>query len=314
MSGKRLYTGTRRIYSLGADTEGGMLSVMNGIIYTAATGARALSGAVMKAGQALGGMRDGAVCGDLKAMEPVFAADELSARARFAPGPWFRNRSTRPSRLEKACDVLRINRTFHSVKYDRIEGDPAFVTSPVEGTVAYSGRIEEGRTILSKGGRRIYLENVMGDRAQLFSGGFYINFYLKPRDKHYWRTPYDGKFTFTQVNEGKSSLPVFIGLERFFKNGDLFDLAVRYNASIASVLETDDFPIGMIAVGSLNVSGIHVLYQEGIQCKKGDLCGYFSIGSSMLMCFPDAGLSDLTMLGRRVQIGRPIARIGGGGD
>jgi len=288
------------------------MSVMSTMMWNALSGVVAVGQAVANAGETIGSLRDNAVGGDLKAMEAVFAADERSARARFAPGPWFRDRSTTPSRLEKACDILRINRTFHSVKYDRIEGDPALVTSPVEGTVAYSGRIEEGRTILSKGGDKIYLENVMGDRAQLFSGGFYINLYLNPRDKHYWRTPYDGNFTFTQVNEGKSSLPVFIGLERFFKRGDLFDLAVRYNASIASVLETKDFPIGMIAVGSLNVSGIHVLYQEGIQCMKGDLCGYFSIGSSMLMCFPDAHLSDLTELGRRVHIGRPIVRIGGG--
>jgi phosphatidylserine decarboxylase len=187
------------------------------------------------------------------------------------------------------------------------------VTSPVEGTVAYSGRIEERQTILSKGGRRIYLDNVMGGKAALFSGGFYINFYLNPRDRHYWRTPYDGKFTHTQINEGKSRLPVFIGLERLFKNGDIFDLAVRYNASIASVLETKRFPLGMIAVGSLNVSGIHVLYQEGAGCMKGDLCGYFSIGSSMLMCFPAGEFSDLTIVGRRVHVGMPIVRIGGGG-
>ena len=150
----------------------------------------------------------------------------------------------------------------------------------------------------------------MGEKASLFSGGFYINFYLSPRDKHYWRTPYEGSFSHTQINEGQTRFPVLIGLERFFKNGDLFDLAVRYNAKIASVLDTKRFPIGMIAVGSLNVSGIHVLYQEDIQCKKGDLCGYFSVGSSMILCLPKGDFAAMCDVGRKVFIGQPIVRVG----
>jgi len=288
------------------------MSVINSLIWNALSGAISAGQAVAGVGEAIVAARGNAVSEDLKGMESVFAADEQAGRARFAPGAWFDHRSTKATALEKTCDLLRVNRVFHQAKYDRIDGDPAFVTSPVEGMVAYSGTIDGQRKILTKGGRRIYLENVMGEKAALFSGGFYINVYLSPRDRHYWRTPYEGKFTHTQINEGKSKLPVFIGLERFFPHGDFLDLAVRYNASIASVFETRNFPIGMVAVGSLNVKGIHVLYQEGIGCKKGDLCGYFSIGSSMLLCFPEGELDDLTTVGRGVHVGRPIVKIGDG--
>ena len=43
----------------------------------------------------------------------------------------------------------------------------------------------------------------------------------------------------------------------------------------------------MIAVGSLNVNGVHIDYEEMKNYKKGTPCGYFSIGSSMLLCFPN---------------------------
>jgi phosphatidylserine decarboxylase len=42
----------------------------------------------------------------------------------------------------------------------------------------------------------------------------------------------------------------------------------------------------MIAVGSLNVNRIHTDYKEMQNLKKGTPCGYFSIGSGMLLCFP----------------------------
>ena len=65
----------------------------------------------------------------------------------------------------------------------------------------------------------------------------------------------------------------------------MFSKAVKKNASISSILQTKDFMIAMIAVGSLNVNRIHTDYEEGINYKKGIPCGYFSLGSSMLLCF-----------------------------
>jgi phosphatidylserine decarboxylase len=52
-------------------------------------------------------------------------------------------------------------------------------------------------------------------------------------------------------------------------------------------LSTKNFTIAMIAVGSLNVKRIHIDYEEMQHYKKETPCGYFSIGSSMLMCVPN---------------------------
>lgn len=61
----------------------------------------------------------------------------------------------------------------------------------------------------------------------------------------------------------------------------------------------------MIAVGSLNVNRIHTDYDENQEYQKGTPCGYFSIGSSMLLCFP-AHLKTLIDVGSNVKIGQRI--------
>src|SRR5690606_28455313 len=109
--------------------------------------------------------------------------------------------------------------------------------------------------------------------------------YLNPGNKHFWVTPSDGMFTYTQINEGKSRLPVYIGLENIL-GIQMLPSAVKRNASIGSVYKTKDFLLGLIAVGSLNVNRIHIDYDEMQEYKKGTPCGYFSIGSSFLVCFP----------------------------
>lgn len=85
----------------------------------------------------------------------------------------------------------------------------------------------------------------------------------------------------------------------------MFSKAVKKNASIGSVFQTAKFSIAMIAVGSLNVNRIYTDYEENIQYKKGIPCGYFSIGSSMLLCFPDY-LKVLADKGTHLKIGDRI--------
>jgi phosphatidylserine decarboxylase len=45
--------------------------------------------------------------------------------------------------------------------------------------------------------------------------------------------------------------------------------------------------MAIIAVGSLNVNRIHIDYDEMQYYKKVTPCGYFSIGSTLLLCFPN---------------------------
>lgn len=215
--------------------------------------------------------------------------------------------STSPGRLESLADLIGVNRRFHGPRFDEIDRRDDVIASPVEARLVAQGPVAADGSIPSKNGRRILLSDAMGGDAALFSSGRYMNLYLSPTDRHYWRAPYAGRFVSTRVNDGKALLPIFIGLESFFKKADLFPSAVKSNASVSSVLMTDAFPIGMIAVGSLCVNAIHVLYDEGVRYEKGDLVGCFSIGSSMLLLYPDSAIHSLLDEGWKVSLGQAIA-------
>lgn len=212
--------------------------------------------------------------------------------------------STKNSLVGRIADNLGWNKKFH--QYQKIDIDPkdTALISPVEGRVEYIGDIDEKGTLISKHNKIVRLGELIGDFHKDFLGGKFINFYLSPSNLHFWVTPCNGMFTYTQKNEGKAVIPIYIGLE-YVLGIEMFSKATKRNATIGSVLQTKDFPIAMIAVGSLNVNRIHTDYEEMQHLKKGTPCGYFSIGSSMLLCFPNH-LKTLVDEGTDVKIGQRI--------
>ena len=212
--------------------------------------------------------------------------------------------STKNSLAGRIADYIGLNKKFH--QYEKISIDPndSALISPVEGKVVHIGAINEKGTLISKYNNEVQLKNLIGNHFNQFVGGKFINFYLSPTNLHFWVTPCDGMFTYTQKNEGKSIIPIYIGLE-YLLGIEMFSKATKRNATIGSVLQTKAFPLAMIAVGSLNVNRIHTDYEEMQNYKKGTPCGYFNIGSSMLLCFPNH-LKPLVDKGSDVKIGQRI--------
>ena len=212
--------------------------------------------------------------------------------------------STKNSLIGKIADNVGLNNKFH--RYQKISTDPNdnALISPVEGKVVHIGNIDNEGVLISKRNKKIRLEELIGENYNQFAGYGYINFHLNPFNLHFWVTPYDGMFTYTQKNEGKATIPIYLGLE-YLSGIALYHKAVKRNATIGAVFQTKNFPIVMIAVGSLNVNRIHTDYDENQDYQKGTPCGYFSIGSSMLLCFP-AHLKTLINEGSDVKIGQRI--------
>ena len=192
--------------------------------------------------------------------------------------------STKNSLIGKIADHVGLNEKFHQYKKINIDPNDNALISPVEGKVAHIGDINKNGILISKHNKKIQLEELIGENFNQFAGYKYINFHLSPHNLHFWVTPYDGMFTYTQKNEGKAVFPVYIGLE-YLSGIAMYHKAIKKNATIGSVFQTDKFSIVMIAVGSLNVNRIHTDYEEMQKYKKGTPCGYFSIGSSMLFVF-----------------------------
>jgi len=212
--------------------------------------------------------------------------------------------ATNNSLIGKIADSLGINKQFHHYKETNIDPLDRALISPAEGKVVHIGNVDNDGIIISKHNKEVRLKELIGEYYKQFSGGKYINIYLSPLNDHYWVTPYDGKFIYTQKNKGAAVFPVYIGLENLLGR-EMFSKAVKKNASIGSVFQTDKFPIAIIAVGSLNVNRIYTNYEEQRNYQKGTPCGYFSIGSSMLLCFPDY-LKILVEKGNNIKIGQRI--------
>ena len=219
------------------------------------------------------------------------------------------NYSTKQTLIGRIADYLGVNKKFNKYQDDKIDRDPNIIMSPVEATFVDYGRIENGGEITSKSAKKIRLDTVIGKQAILFSGGTYYNFYLSPKNKHYWRIPYDCEMFSTQINDGKPVFPVLIGLDKIFKGNRFFAKAIIKNASIGSIFNTEYFTFAMIPIGSLNVNGIHLVKNPDGKYRKGDIGGYFSVGSSMLLCFPDYPLETLIKIGVKVNIGDAIIKF-----
>lgn len=212
--------------------------------------------------------------------------------------------STKNSLLGKIADSLGINKRFNQYTDIEINPDDSAIISPVEAKVMKIGNINSNGVLISKGNKEVKLDDIAGGFANQFSGYKYINFYLNPSNSHFWVTPSNGMFIYTHKNEGKTWLPVYIGLENLL-GMEMFSKAIKKNASICSVFKTKDYLVAIVAVGSLNVNRIHVEYEEMQNYKKGTLCGYFSIGSTLLLCFPNQ-FKMLIKENSKVKIGQRI--------
>jgi len=212
--------------------------------------------------------------------------------------------STKNSLVGRIADNIGLNKKFH--QYQKIDIDPNSnaLISPVEGKIVHIGDIDETGTLISKYNKEVQLKDLIGNHFNQFIGGKFINFYLSPSNLHFWVTPCDGMFTYTQKNEGKSIIPIYIGLE-YLLGIEMFSKAIKRNAAIGSVFQTENYPLAMIAIGSLNVNRIHTDYEEMQNYKKGTPCGYFNIGSSMLLCFSNH-LKTIVNEGSDVKIGQRI--------
>lgn len=190
-----------------------------------------------------------------------------------------------PGILKNFYDWMGWNKKFHryDVKVD-INKSPSIILSPVQATVQDIGEIADG--ILLAKGKKIDIRSLLGLRAEDFTS--YINLYLSPKDIHHFRTPYEGYFSYTLYNEGRSKLPIPVFFQKLplLRHSDIFQIAIDINSTLTCVYQTKDFSIAMIAVGSFNVNSITHTYEEKKHYQRGMPFGHFNMGSSMLMLFP----------------------------
>ncbi|NIL95403.1 MAG: phosphatidylserine decarboxylase [Woeseiaceae bacterium] len=195
------------------------------------------------------------------------------------------------------------------------------VVSPVDGIVSSAGKIDGNRIFQAKG-LDYSLEDLLAtdlQQARRFVDGAYATIYLAPYNYHRVHAPCDGRLTAAHY------IP-----------GDLFSVNTataanvrglfRRNERLALHFETDRGPWSLIFIGALNVGSISTPWSGEVRprksgvvetfylddaprdVQKGDLLGWFNMGSTVILLTParycewnDALVADATVqMGERI--------------
>jgi len=173
------------------------------------------------------------------------------------------------------------------------------LVSPADGTLSAAGTLR-GRHLLQAKGIEYTLDDLLAadlDTARAFAGGTFATIYLAPRNYHRVHSPMDGEL-----------------LAAHYVPGELFSVNTstaahvrglfRRNERVNLHFETALGPMIVILVGALNVGSITTPWSGEIRprsrgvvevlelsaharaVRKGDLLGWFNMGSTVIVLLP----------------------------
>jgi phosphatidylserine decarboxylase len=180
-----------------------------------------------------------------------------------------------------------------------VDENPLAVVSPVDGTLSQAGIMRADRLIQAKG-IEYSLDDLFAtdlDKASDFAGGAFATIYLAPHNYHRVHAPLDGELVAAHYVPG----------ELFSVNNataahvpGLFHRNERLNLHF----RTQHGPMALIFVGALNVGSISTPWSGEIRPRKtgvveslslttaacdvwkGDLLGWFNMGSTVIVLLP----------------------------
>jgi phosphatidylserine decarboxylase len=192
------------------------------------------------------------------------------------------------------------------------------VLSPVDAVLLASGPLQKGTLIQAKG-ISYALHDLMGDSSSLFQSGYFMTFYLSPRDCHRIFSPVAGKVIRSTVIPGR----LFPVREPYISG---FSGLYTRNARVVTILETESGRVAVVMVGAFNVGKMDVTYDPSVHSayfsrtirhrdysggdafSPGDWLGTFHLGSTVVLVMENEGFSprgELTW-GTPVRYGQPI--------
>jgi len=205
-----------------------------------------------------------------------------------------------------------------------VDANPESIVSPADGTLSRSGRLLAGSIMQAKG-IDYTLEDLLAtdlEQAAALADGSFATIYLAPYDYHRVHAPFDGKVVAAR-----------------YVPGDLFSVNAatakyvaglfRRNERLVLHFETPQGPAAVILVGALNVGSISTPWSGQIRprkngvvetidlsngpdtIKKGDLLGWFNMGSTVIVLMPEGSCEwhDDLEPGKTVRMGESIGKM-----
>ena len=180
-----------------------------------------------------------------------------------------------------------------------IDADSNSIVSPVDGTISAADEIRADSIIQAKG-IDYSLDDLLAtdlEQARAYIDGTYATIYLAPHNYHRVHSPWNGELVAARYIPGDLFSVNDATVARV--NG-LF----RRNERLVMHFNTDHGPAVLIFVGALNVGSISTPWTGEIRprkygtvdvvnlstqptaIKKGDLLGWFNMGSTVIMLLP----------------------------
>jgi phosphatidylserine decarboxylase len=203
--------------------------------------------------------------------------------------------------------------------------DPLSIASPVDGTISQIGYLD-GESLLQAKGRSFSLSALLGGtpaEVAQFTGGAFATLYLAPYNYHRIHMPLAGQLRTARHIPG-----------RLFSVNAVTAAAVdglfARNERVVCVWNEPRQCFAMVLVGALFVGSISTVWHGEItpptrraarelapsssaaaQLARGDLMGWFNMGSTVILLFPQGRVQWLPSLGAgvSVRVGQPLGRL-----
>ena len=203
-----------------------------------------------------------------------------------------------------------------------VDEEPDAIISPVDGTISACGSID-GQRIFQAKGHSYTLSDLLAinlEDARQFEGGSFATIYLAPYNYHRIHAPDAGRLR-----------------ELHQVPGDLFSVNTATvnrvqgifarNERLICHFDTTDGPMAVIFVGALNVGSITTPWTGELRpasagtvarlrpesdvspnVERGDLLGWFNMGSTVILLFPPETVrwNDRLVPGETVRMGEAI--------
>jgi phosphatidylserine decarboxylase len=203
--------------------------------------------------------------------------------------------------------------------------DAASVASPVDGTISQIGYLD-GQSILQAKGRHFSLAALLGGSAAetaQFAGGAFATLYLAPYNYHRIHMPLDGQLRTARHIPGRLfsvNAVTAAGVEGLFAR----------NERLVCIWDDRQQPFAMVLVGALFVGSISTVWDgeitpptrraprelksrgiHGAPLARGELMGWFNMGSTVVLLFPEGRVQWLAQLsaGMSVRVGQALGQV-----
>ncbi len=198
------------------------------------------------------------------------------------------------------------------------------LVSPVDGTLSIAGHIENDVLVQAKGIDYTLDELLATDlsNAHAYDNGQFATIYLAPYNYHRVHAPLAGRLVAARYVPGDLFSVNEATVSRVPK---LF----RRNERLVMHFDTGSGPMAVVFVGALNVGSISTPWTGEIRPRasgvvdvldlsahdrdvaKGDLLGWFNMGSTVILLLPRNGCawSDAMRPGASLRMGEPIATL-----